>query len=158
MLALMKPLDFELRPELLLFDLEAATKADIFRVMIVRLRRYDRIQDTDAVLQRVIKRENIRGTGIARGVACPHARIDGLEGVELAVARLATPLDFGAADGVPARHIFLILTGREVDQSLHMLTLSAIVKCYQSPELLALMDRAIDAEEYLGLLQSCNDE
>jgi PTS system nitrogen regulatory IIA component len=50
---------------------------------------------TSAALQ---ERENLGPTGVGRGVALPHARLDGLTDVVAVFIRLDKPLDFESAD------------------------------------------------------------
>lgn len=152
------PLDYEILEENLLFMIRADSKADLLRRMVDLLHERGRVQNPDEVYKAIMARERVRGTGLARGVACPHAKVDGVEGVEVAVARLSEPLDFEAMDGQPARHVFLILTNRKVAPEVHMRTLAAIVKCYQMPGLLEVLEKATSAREYAGSLQACDDE
>ena len=50
------------------------------------------------------------GTGIGRGVAVPHARIEALRRPVVAFGRSAEGLDWDAPDGEPVRFVFLVLT------------------------------------------------
>lgn len=46
-------------------------------------------------------RERLASTAIGHGVAIPHGRLDSIEDSRGAFLRLAEPVDFGAADGIP---------------------------------------------------------
>jgi PTS system nitrogen regulatory IIA component len=63
----------------------------------------------EAVYSRVKKREDEHATGLERGVAFPHARIPGLQGLMLALAILDEPVDFQARDGISADFAVLML-------------------------------------------------
>lgn len=62
------------------------------------------------VLERIVEREERGATVLGRGVACPHALVPGFPGVGIAVARLRTSLDFGAAERVDL--VFLVVGNR----------------------------------------------
>ncbi|MGR3343909.1 MAG: PTS sugar transporter subunit IIA [Paracoccaceae bacterium] len=63
------------------------------------------LEDTvDALLER----ENLGPTGVGHGVALPHARIAGLDGVTGAFIRLENALEFDAADRQPVDLIFAL--------------------------------------------------
>lgn len=151
-------LDYEIRLEHLLFDFKAESKEQLFKAMVDLLHENGRLSNPDTVLKAVLDREKIRGTGLARGVAVPHAKVGDVTNVEVAIARLAEPLDFQASDNAPSKHIFLILTNKDISPNVHIHTLSSIVKCYQNEGLLKLMNGAATAEDYIAMLQGCYDD
>ena len=57
--------------------------------------------DRKAVLDGLEEREKLGSTGFGRGIALPHARIDGLKRPVAALLRLNEPVDFDAADRLP---------------------------------------------------------
>ena len=63
-----------------------------------------------AVSDAVDQREQLMGTGIGKGVAVPHARIEELRRPVMAFGRAAAGLDWDAPDGEPVRFVFLVLT------------------------------------------------
>jgi mannitol/fructose-specific phosphotransferase system IIA component (Ntr-type) len=139
-----------------LFNLEAEHVRTVIRRLVDCLKDSGDIADSEPAYRAVMTREAIRGTGLARGIACPHAKMDGISGVLVAVARLKTPVDFQASDRVPARHVFLILTSRSLDPSVHLKILSSIVRFYQGPGIEAGLDQAPDAARYMACLQACD--
>lgn len=61
------------------------------------------------IFQAVWQREQELPTGIANGVAIPHARLNVQKPI-IAVAAVPGGVDFQAADGLPTRLVFLLLT------------------------------------------------
>jgi len=62
------------------------------------------------IFDAVWQREQIIHTGIGKGLAVPHARLDELEKAVVIVGRCHHGVDFDSPDGEPARLIFLLLT------------------------------------------------
>lgn len=62
-----------------------------------------------ATLDALQERESLGATGVGHGVALPHARIAGLEGVRGLFLRLDRPLDFDAVDRQPVDLVFALL-------------------------------------------------
>jgi mannitol/fructose-specific phosphotransferase system IIA component (Ntr-type) len=141
----------------ILFDVKAKDKRELFELMVARLVQTGCVKDSRAALQALMDREAARPTGLAKGVACPHANCDFVNTTCTVIARLSETLDFGAQDGIPARHVFLIISPKTADGNPHITALSSIVRCYQKPELLAKLDAATTTREYLDFLRKCNE-
>lgn len=54
-------------------------------------------------------RESLGPTGVGKGIALPHARMAGLDGVRGLFVRLEKPLDFKSVDRKPVDLIFTLL-------------------------------------------------
>ncbi|MBL9121300.1 MAG: cation:proton antiporter [Phycisphaerae bacterium] len=72
-------------------------------------RLHDRLIPDDAS-RAVLERERIMPTGLANGVAVPHARLAGLDRPIVAAGIARHGIDFRAHDGQPSKLIFLVLT------------------------------------------------
>lgn len=66
--------------------------------------------DARLIVERLLDRERLGSTGFGGGVAIPHGKMEGLTQVVGLVARLATPIDFQAIDGMPVDLVFLLLS------------------------------------------------
>ncbi len=65
--------------------------------------------DAETVLDALETREALGSTGIGRGIALPHARLNGLRRFFGMFARLERPIDFDAIDGQAVDLVFLLL-------------------------------------------------
>lgn len=65
------------------------------------------------------ERERLGCTGLDKGAAFPHCRVDGLEATQAALIKLSEPVDFDAADGEPVDLVFGMMVPTEVDASHH---------------------------------------
>lgn len=65
------------------------------------------------VVDALQERESLGPTGVGRGIALPHARIEGLDRVVGAFMRLESPMDFDAVDRQPVDLIFALFAPAE---------------------------------------------
>ncbi|MFO1255092.1 MAG: PTS sugar transporter subunit IIA [Sphingomonadaceae bacterium] len=107
--------------------------------------------DPVLVLERLEEREKLGSTGFGRGVAIPHARIPDLGRPVAAFLRLATPVAFDAADGMPVDLIFGLLSP-EAAGAAHLHALAAISRMMRDEKMHAALGEANDAEALYALL------
>jgi nitrogen PTS system EIIA component len=62
----------------------------------------------DESVDALLERESLGPTGVGKGVALPHARLDGVDSVVGAFLRLDRPLDFDSVDRQPVDLIFAL--------------------------------------------------
>src|SRR5262245_54009823 len=75
------------------------------------------------------RREQDGCTGIGKGVAIPHARIDGLLRTLAVYVRLASPIPFDAPDGNPVLDVLVLLVPNPANL-LHLKILSEISQLF----------------------------
>ena len=61
------------------------------------------------VLDALLEREATMPTGVGKGIAVPHAQVQGLTHMRAVFVRLETPVEFGAVDDEPVDMIFALL-------------------------------------------------
>lgn len=112
--------------------------------------------DAKAVLARIQEREALGSTGFGRGVAIPHARIDGLTRPVAAFLRLESPAQFDAADGMPVDIIFGLLSPENAGAA-HLHALAAISRLMRDEAMHSALSLAPGAEAIYGLLSNVID-
>lgn len=112
--------------------------------------------DPVLVLERLEEREKLGSTGFGRGVAIPHARIPELSRPVAAFIRLATPVAFDAADGMPVDLVFGLLSP-EAAGAAHLHALAAISRMMRDEKMHAQLGEASDAEALFALLSNSID-
>ncbi len=65
--------------------------------------------DAGAIREALMEREKLGSTGVGRGVAIPHGKIEGLAAMTGLLAKLDQPIDFEAVDDQPVDLIFVLL-------------------------------------------------
>jgi PTS system nitrogen regulatory IIA component len=112
--------------------------------------------DRELVLKRIVEREQLGSTGFGRNVAIPHARIPGLTRPVAAVIRLDTPVEFGAADGMPVDLVFGLLSPDGAGAT-HLHALAAISRMMRDERMHAALIAAPGAEAIYSLLSNVID-
>lgn len=145
---------YTLQPEAVSM-VRADTKAAILETLAAR---FADVYDLDpaAVLARIEEREKLGSTGFGRGVAIPHARIDGLNRPVAVFLRLEAPVDFDAADGVPVDFVFGLLSPQAAGAA-HLHALAAISRIMRDDRMHEALIRAPSTEALYGLLHNVND-
>ena len=96
-------------PDRIALDLRVRDKAQLLQELAKRAAASGSGVPAAAILSALRSREELGSTGLGRGFALPHARIDGLNRFIGLFARLARPIDYDAIDGAPVDLVFLLL-------------------------------------------------
>ncbi|KUR75977.1 PTS sugar transporter subunit IIA [Novosphingobium sp. FSW06-99] len=112
--------------------------------------------DPGHVLDRILEREALGSTGFGRGVAIPHARIDGLTRPVAVFLRLEGPVEFAAADGMPVDCVFGLLSPDQAGVA-HLQALAAISRLMRDDRMHSRLLAAPDADSLFALLVNVID-
>ncbi len=69
--------------------------------------------DGGAAVEALLERESLGPTGVGRGVALPHARVDGIEKVLGVFVMLEKPIDFESVDRQPVDLAFALFAPKQ---------------------------------------------
>jgi mannitol/fructose-specific phosphotransferase system IIA component (Ntr-type) len=83
--------------------------------------------DSGTVVEALLERERLGSTSVGDGFAIPHCKIAGLKELAIALARFATPVEFGASDDHPVRFFFVVLSPPD-QPAVHLQVLSQIAR------------------------------
>ena len=151
-------MDF-VRPDTVISDLKAETARDAIDEMVGALVKTKAIPAADRckVVDAVLRREKKGTTGFGNGVAIPHAKQGGVEGIVGAVGRSAAGIDFAALDGQPVHLFFLLLSNSEKPEE-HLKAMEHIFRSIKNDNLRRFMCQANTREELLDLLREADEE
>lgn len=122
-------------PQCIRLDLKVRDKAGLLSLISEEAAAFTGLGQA-AILSALRKREELGSTGVGRGIALPHAAIDGLESPFGLLARLDHAIDYGAIDDQPVDLVFLLLTPSRSASS-DLTTLSAIARTLRLEDVLA---------------------
>jgi nitrogen PTS system EIIA component len=95
--------------EQILIDLRVNKKTQLLRELSRRAAPAIGMDET-AIFEVLEARENLGSTGLGKGFALPHARLDSLAAPFALLTRLAKPIDFDSIDERPIDLAILLLT------------------------------------------------
>lgn len=78
-------------------------------------------------VEALLARERCVSTGLEDGIAVPHAALDGLASMVVAMALMPEGLEFEAQDGKPAQIVVAVLVPRQ-EKLLHLQTLAEVAR------------------------------
>jgi PTS system nitrogen regulatory IIA component len=106
--------------------------------------------DAEQIFERLLERERLGSTGLAGGVALPHARMPGLEESRGAFLQLANAVEFDALDGNPVDLVFALLVPENANEE-HLQLLARLAAMFNEEELRERLRKA-GTDEALAIL------
>lgn len=106
--------------------------------------------DAELIFERLLERERLGSTGLAGGVALPHARMPGLEESRGAFLQLANAVEFDALDGDPVDLVFALLVPEHANEE-HLQLLAKLAAMFNEEELRERLRKA-GTDEALAIL------
>lgn len=103
------------------------------------------------ILRALQAREKLGSTGLGKGFALPHARLERLSTFFALCVRLQRPIEYEAIDGKPVDLVILLLTP-ETAAAQHLATLAALSRPLRDEAFVQRLRRAPDAAELHRLL------
>jgi nitrogen PTS system EIIA component len=99
--------------------------------------------DQAAILRALQAREQLGSTGLGKGFALPHARLEGLSKFYALCVRLQRPIEYEAIDGKPVDLVILLLTP-EAASAQHLATLATLSRPLRDEAFVQRLRRASD--------------
>lgn len=131
-------------------DLVVANKKGLFQLIAASAARRAGLPQK-AILASLNAREKLGSTGFGGGAAIPHGKLDGLDRVVGHFARLSTPIDFGAVDGMPVDLVFLLLSPPDAGAE-HLKALASVSRAFRDRQALAKLRGARSRDALYALL------
>lgn len=100
--------------------------------------------ERDLLLQVLLKREDLRSTGIEEGVAFPHGRVPGLKDLMACFGCSRRGMDFDSFDGKPTHFFFVLLIPEQAEGS-HLKALARLNRLFQESAFRGKLLEAQDA-------------
>jgi len=107
--------------------------------------------EVTAIFEKLIERERLGSTGLGKGIALPHARIDGLENAQAVFLKLQDAIDFDAMDNKPIDLVVALLVPAEATEA-HLQILAGLAGFFNEDENCKLMRNTDDHQKLIDLL------
>lgn len=137
-------------PDDLVLRFDPVDKWDAIEALVTRLVERELVpaERHDEVRDAVLARERSMSTGMERGIAMPHAAVDGIDRVvaQLGIVSRDDGLAFESIDAQPARLVVLLVIPR-AQKLLHIRTLADLARVLQSEDVRGALIEASTNEE-----------
>jgi len=140
-----------LSPGRILANVRINSKKRLLELISVTLAEKNKELNSRAIFESLCAREHLGSTALGNGVAIPHGRISGTDGVEALFLQLSKPLAYDTDDGAPVDLVFALAVPKKCTED-HSKLLSSIASRFRQPELLEQLRNAVDANEIWQLL------
>ena len=112
-------------PELIIVDLQAEDKDEVFEEMADKFCQTTGISSREDVLQALWERETKMSTGIQKGVAIPHGKVSSVKDVRGVLGISKKGIDYDALDDQPVYLVFMLLVP-QTDSEEHLMLLKRL--------------------------------
>ncbi len=134
------------------FDTKSRTRDELLHQLISRVA--SRISIPEATLTKeVFAREDQMSTAIGKGIAIPHAHLEGLKSSKLFVVKTAQDIDWDSPDGKSVKLIFLTLTPADKPET-QLNLMQTLSTALRNPQFLSKLMLSEDPGKIYSLLKS----
>ncbi|MFN7182450.1 MAG: PTS sugar transporter subunit IIA [Planctomycetota bacterium] len=105
-------------------NIEGKNKREVLEEIVKRMAKPLKLDDAKVkrVVEALLTRESYGSTGIGRGVAIPHAKIEDFNGIAVALGVVQKGVDFDAIDGADVDLLFVVISNPlKTDEYLNLL-------------------------------------
>jgi len=138
-----------------LCDLHVSSKKQLFQELATALIASEALGDTELACRDIVsaamERERLGSTGVGTGVALPHARLEGIDGVYVAFARLETSLDYDAIDERPVDLVAMLIAPEDAGGA-HLRALAKVSRTLRRKDMRQRLRAAPNAESLFTIL------
>jgi PTS system nitrogen regulatory IIA component len=147
-------------PDSIIAELKSTDRSGVVRDLAQALVGSNLIsqKSVDGVVKSIIARERTRGTtGFGKGVAAPHAKVEGLERAVAAIGRSSRGIDFASLDGEPVYAVFLILSPAERPEE-HLRAMDLVFRHLQQERFRKFLRQSDSADKIYELLKEADEK
>lgn len=138
--------------ELIELDQEFNSKIDAIEHLLQLIDEQGQVADKEKALEALKKREEESTTGVGKGIGIPHAKTDAVKQPTVAFIRAADGVDFDAADGKPAKLLFMLLFPADSDEE-YLDLLSTISRSLIHDEVREALLEAENKEKVMTIIE-----
>jgi PTS system nitrogen regulatory IIA component len=131
--------------------LVGTTKAEVLRELALPLVNGTAPRIEPQLSQALMERERLGSTGLAEGVAIPHAKVHGLDRMLASFGRSSAGVEFDSLDHLPT-HLFVALFAPDTAGGDHLRALARISRIFRSAPFRAAVMAAASSDDIYRLI------
>ena len=113
----------------------------------------DKITDKEAFRCAIFEREEVSSTGIGKGVAVPHAKLDSNQGFSITIGICPGGIDYQASDEAPV-HVLLMIAANDEERRAYLQLLATVANLLKQESIYQALCEANDSQSVLAALKS----
>ncbi|MBK2402225.1 PTS fructose transporter subunit IIABC [Erysipelothrix sp. strain 2 (EsS2-6-Brazil)] len=153
----MKNITQVLKPNLVIFELNASSKEEILSEMTRKLSKEGIVSNELSFIETLKEREAISTTGVGDGIAIPHGRSSVVSESVVVFGRSDKGIDFDSMDGEPA-HLFFMIATPENSGDDHLAILSTLSGLLMKSEVQEALKTASTYDELVAAFDVDQEE
>jgi PTS system nitrogen regulatory IIA component len=130
--------------------LRANAKKTLLQLLAAKIANANGLDDR-RVFETLLERERLGSTGFGGGVAIPHGKLAGLPRVTGLLAKLETPIEFGALDSQPVDLVFVLLAPEGAGAD-HLKALARVSRAFRDRALVEKIRGSTSADAIYAML------
>lgn len=135
-------------------DLRSTNKKGILEELSNVLVERGKLPDRDKVVEVLLEREKLGSTGIGDGIAIPHGKMKGIQGLVTSFGRSIKGVNFESIDNKPT-HLFFLLVAPENSAGIHLKALARISRLLKDS---GFRNRLMEASDRQDLFRIISEE
>ena len=132
-----------LTPDGIIASLKATNKKDALQELAAIAAAKTGLDERE-IFNMLLQRERLGSTGLGRGIAIPHVKLNALREIVCLFARLDVPIEYESHDGEPVDLVFMLLAPEDASGD-HLKALARISRLVREPSVLDDLRNAPDA-------------
>ncbi|WP_215540533.1 fructose-specific PTS transporter subunit EIIC [Borreliella bavariensis] len=140
---------------LIVLNYNATSKEDVIRKMASMLNENGYLNDMEAFIKEIKKREEINGTGIEEHIAMPHAKGDFIKKHGIAILRVdGNGFDFNSSDKKLSKLFFMMALPKETPSNAHIKAISYLSNTFSNNILRHELMSTNNEDRFLEIIMS----
>jgi len=136
----------------ILSNLQSSDKKSLIKELMEPLHKENKIKNLKKVLKDILKREQASSTGLADGIAVPHAKTPAVRKLVMSIGISKKGVNFNAIDGKKS-YIFFLLLSPPDSAGPHVAALADIARLVTHTEIRNRLKKATSADDIMQILR-----
>ena len=141
-------------PDAVLADLKVTSKKQVLQELAAHAAKLTGL-DERRIFEVLLDRERLGTTGVGRGIAIPHGKLEELDRLYGLFARLPNPVEFDAIDDEPVDLMFLLLAPENAGAE-HLKALARVSRLLRDQNFCVKLRGSENADAIFALLNDDN--